>query len=181
MEVTSPTFQAATAHKNTPKDTYISPYPEKPIKIFGPSTLKPCKTISSDQRHLESLTLQILTALNLHQYDSPIFDNLVPNFRSDNELINNASFHPQTRDQYLAKHKFWSQTNPNRRIIPETFVTDFDEVKGKADIWVWIKVHGWFGEGDAMCAESVSCFRWQRSQGVWWCHSHMGMRGVMGV
>ncbi|EME43942.1 hypothetical protein DOTSEDRAFT_34491 [Dothistroma septosporum NZE10] len=125
--------------------------------------------------NLEQWTRDILEALNACDYTNEALQHLVPDFKSDRETVEGQHVQPVTKDEFLAKHQHWSTLVPQRTLKALDVVCNFDSRKGKADVWAWVKVSGW-GAGH-MDSESVSCFKWQRSQDIWWCHQHTGMRG----
>ena len=131
---------------------------------------------SEDRAVVEQLSTAIVEALNSGDFHHSALQRLVPQFTSDNEMIEGMWTHPKSKEEYLSKHRRWLKAVPNRTLRVLQAVSDLDEKKGIAAVWVFIKVHGW-GAGH-MVSESISCFKWRRSQGVWWCHSHTGMRGV---
>ncbi|KAK4499147.1 hypothetical protein PRZ48_009659 [Zasmidium cellare] len=134
------------------------------------------ETYPDEQRDVEKWSTQIVEAMAACDFENPILQRLVPEFKSDREMVAGVEYQPKSKAEYFAKHRGWAKKVPTRTMTVLHVVSDYNEDKGKAEVWVWMNVTGW---GSArMCAESVSCFKWQRSQGVWWCHQHTGLRGT---
>ena len=144
--------------------------------IAGQDCATPFQEADSEtSRDLERWTRDIIEALNACDYTNDALKRLVPDFRSDRETVEGRYVQPTSKDEFLAKHRHWSTLVPQRTLKALDVVSNVENTKRKADVWAWMKVSGW-GVGH-MDTESVSCFKWQRSLGVWWCHQHTGMRG----
>lgn len=131
---------------------------------------------NEEQQEIERWSTQIIHALAACDFENPVMQRLIPDFKSDREMVAGVEYQPRSKAEYFAKHRGWAKTTPNRTMTVLDVVSDYNRDKGKADVWIWISVTGW---GSArMCAESVSCFKWKRSQSVWWCHQHTGIRGT---
>lgn len=128
-----------------------------------------------EQQNIERWTTEIINACAALDFTNPVMQRLVPDFKSDPETIDGVSCQPISKTGYFAKHLLWVKKVPERTMTVLHVISDYNEDKGRAEVWVWLKLTGW-GSG-RFCAESVSCFKWKRSQGVWWCHQHTGLRG----
>ncbi|KAF2171686.1 hypothetical protein M409DRAFT_50348 [Zasmidium cellare ATCC 36951] len=161
----------------------LNSHPSKSSTAQGDASSKSEYTSASspeaypeEQRDVERWSTQIIDALAACDFDNPIMQRLVPEFKSDRETVEGVEYQPKSKAEYFAKHRNWAKNVPTRTMTVLHVVSDYHEDKGRAEVWVWLNITGW---GSArMCAESVSCFKWQRSQGIWWCHQHTGLRGT---
>lgn len=161
-------------------DTKSIPYKSSPTDDSTTAEFESTDTSTPEaqtdgQREIEGWTTAIINALAACDFDNLVLKRLVPDFKSDRETVEGVEYQPRSKAEYFTKHRTWAKKVPSRTMTVLHVVSDYNEDKGKADVWIWFHVTGW---GSArMCAESVSCFKWKRSQGVWWCHQHTGLRG----
>lgn len=130
---------------------------------------------SAKQLEIERYTADVIEALNERNYKSPSLERLSPEFVSDREWVASKLMVVETRSAYVDKHRHWADKFPNAKMDILTMHSAYDEKKGRADVWIWFKVTGF--ESERMRRESVSCFKWRRAAGVWWCYQHNGLRG----
>ena len=145
------------------------------LGLLHPTSSSPIAAASKTPTasYVECLCTRVVECISTRSWDDTIFEHFTPGFQafvehSDKPLVRSA-------EEYIDLYKRKAEDNPRYRGEVLNASADVNKEKGKATVWLLIRIHG---DPEDVIRESVTIAFVRRRKGKWWFEKQIGMRGI---